>query len=263
MRRQDKPGSKPAEPLALLLILLIALAFHPLMAVSGATAAAIGGRVFFDSDGDGVQDADEAGLPDVSITLEGQDEGGHLVQRSALTAQDGSFQFPDLPAGTFVIQETDPVGYLSTTSNAISVTISSTQNYSEAHFGDALPITLWGVVFEDLDADGEQGLNEPGLPDVRLDLYADPDGDGQPAPSQAPLRTTYTSADGLYFFRQLLPGPYVLQETDPERFFSLTPNRVAQFLRSCEVGNEYNHHFADVRLAAIWYFPLVLNSGPS
>jgi len=246
----------------LLLMLLLAATFYPPMAVSEAIGMAVGGRVFFDSDGNGRQDVDEPGLSGVSITLEGWDEEGHPLQRSTLSNEDGSYQFSELPTGTFIIEETDPAGYLSTTPNTISVTLSSPQNYSEAHFGDALPILLWGIVFEDLDADGEQGLEEPGLPGVRLDLFADPDGDGQPSPSQTPLRTTYTSDEGLYFFRDLLPGPYILQETDPERFFSLMPNRVAQFLRSSEVGNEYTHHFGDIRLAVIEYYPLVLNSSP-
>lgn len=242
--------SKSAGRFALLLILLLAVALHPPMAVSGA-ATAVGGRVFFDTNGNGRQDAGEAGLQGVSITLEGWDENGLRIERSTVSNEHGTYYFPDLPTGTFVLKETDPAGYLSTTPNRLTVTISSPQSTVKVCFGDALPITLWGAVFEDLDADSEQGLGEPGLPDVRLDLYADPDGDGLLSPSQTPLRTTYTSADGLYIFHDLLPGHYVLQETDPEQFGSLTPNQVALFLRSSEIGNEYTCYFGDVRLAAI------------
>jgi uncharacterized protein (DUF2141 family) len=63
--------------------------------------AAIRGVVWHDADDDGVQDAGEASIPGVEITLSGDDD------RTTDTAADGSFTFGGLEPGTYTITEED------------------------------------------------------------------------------------------------------------------------------------------------------------
>lgn len=54
---------------------------------------------------------------------------------------------------------------------------------------------------------------EPGLPGVRVNLYVDADGDGQP--DGPALATQLTDADGLYLFTELQPDDYIVEVERP------------------------------------------------
>jgi uncharacterized protein (DUF2141 family) len=166
----------------------------------------VSGVVFYDGNGNGEQDPDEAGLEGVTVTL------GTVPVRTTLTLADGSYGFANVPPGVFVVTETDLPGYTSTTPNERTVTLGA--GAATARFGDRLAGMVSGAVFEDLDGDGQHGANEPFLGDVRLRLEG-PDG----------ARETRTDAAGQYAFTQLRPGTYEVEETDPAGFVSSTPNR--------------------------------------
>ncbi|MHB0857743.1 MAG: SdrD B-like domain-containing protein [Anaerolineae bacterium] len=101
----------------------------------------------------------------------------------------------------------------------------------------ALQPTVAGVsghVWHDWDHDGMYDEGEPPLEGVLLAL-ADPHG--------TLIASTLTDAAGLYRFEGLLPGSYLLSETDLDGFTSTTPNLVALELVS---GSEMIQDFGDV-----------------
>lgn len=167
------------------------------------TSAMIYGRVFHDMDSDGVIDTGETGIPGVQLRLAGQ-------SRSVVTDNFGLFYFP-LPAGDYTVQEVDPPGYTSTTSNIVSVTVVAGQT-QVVNFGDLSSSdigVIQGTVYEDLDQNGVKGVDEHGLPGVVISL----DTGAQ----------TITNDTGYYSF-VAEQGNYTVIETDPAGYSSTTPN---------------------------------------
>ena len=63
------------------------------------------------SNNDGVQDAGEAGIEGVEITLIGEDVFGNFVQLTTFTDANGFYSFEGLNAGTFSVFQTQPEGF--------------------------------------------------------------------------------------------------------------------------------------------------------
>lgn len=74
--------------------------------------------------------------------------------------------------------------------------------------------SIGDYVWYDADADGIQDVDEVGIGNVTLTLYADTDGSGTPSAGDTPLALTATSSNGLYGFGGLLPGIYYVQVSD-------------------------------------------------
>jgi VCBS repeat-containing protein len=70
--------------------------------------ASLSGFVYVDHDGDGTRDTGESGVPGVQISLSGTDGSGAAVSRTVLTDDSGSYEFDDLPSGTYQISERQP-----------------------------------------------------------------------------------------------------------------------------------------------------------
>ena len=73
----------------------------------------VAGTVFADRDDDGLLDpADgDGGIAGVPMALTGTDLAGNPVSLAAATGDDGAFAFRDVPAGTYLITESQPAGY--------------------------------------------------------------------------------------------------------------------------------------------------------
>ena len=71
----------------------------------------ISGTVFDDTSGDGIQQAGEAGIAGVLITLSGTDVYGDPVLLTVLTDANGDYAFNDLNAGDYTITQTQPQGF--------------------------------------------------------------------------------------------------------------------------------------------------------
>ncbi|MCB9020073.1 MAG: hypothetical protein H6546_07065 [Chitinophagales bacterium] len=86
--------------------------------------ASLGDTVWFDSDGDGIQDANEDGVAGVTVTLwsvggDGMVGGGDDSQiTSQLTDMNGYYLFDGLDAGTYYVMVLLPDGYSFTTQDA-------------------------------------------------------------------------------------------------------------------------------------------------
>ncbi len=76
-----------------------------------------------------------------------------------------------------------------------------------------LPIDIGDTVWQDIDRDGVQDVGEPGIPNVTMAIYSDPNGDGDYSDG-ALLLTTVTDAYGKYMFHLLGSRNYVVEVTD-------------------------------------------------
>lgn len=82
-----------------------------------------------------------------------------------------------------------------------------------------VPAFVSGQVREDVDGDGSFADPDSGINGVTIVLFTDPNGDGNPADG-SPVLTTTTSITGSYVFTNVLPGNYVIVETDLTGFTS-------------------------------------------
>jgi protocatechuate 3,4-dioxygenase beta subunit len=86
-------------------------------------------------------------------------------------------------------------------------------------FGFFKPLSLGNIVWDDLDDNGLKGASEPGIAGVQVNLYWDANSDGEVnlIERAAPILTTTTDVDGLYLFKNLGAGNFVV-ELDPSAF---------------------------------------------
>ncbi|MCC9000411.1 MAG: carboxypeptidase regulatory-like domain-containing protein, partial [Candidatus Contendobacter sp.] len=190
----------------------------------------VAGREFNDLNGNGIQDAGEAGISGVRIEL--VDTLGTVVQ-SVITAGDGSYFFSSVSPGAYTVRKTDPAGYISTTPSEIAITVPP-GGAASANFGDRQQGgTISGVVFNDLNGNGIQETGEPGIGGVTLTLK---DNQG------VTVATTTTDGDGRYTFTGVTAGNYQIVETDPAGYTSTTVNAVPVTVTD---GRTATIHFGD------------------
>jgi protocatechuate 3,4-dioxygenase beta subunit len=175
--------------------------------------ASLSGVVFVDTDGDGVQDAGETGIPGVDITLTGTDLFGAPVATTATTAFGGTYSFAGLLPGTYVIAEAQPSGYFDGADAAGSaggtvgadvisdIVLGSGTTATGYLFAERAAVSIGGTVFADLDGDGVQDAGELGIAGVTIDLT------GPSGPD-----STVTGADGSWSFTSLPPGTYAVSQ---------------------------------------------------
>ena len=195
--------------------------------------ANLGDLVWLDEVFDGVYDSNtETGLEGILITLLYPD--GTPVNTNAFgdpittvtSGPDGSYEFTDLVPGDYVVQFGETDEYILTTGNAGNDTIDSDPNEVSGLTGiitldsgetnntiDAgyifATVNLGDYVWHDLDGDGIQDSNEPGIEGVVINLYND-DYDF--------IGTTTTDASGNYLFEDIIQGIYFLEFIDPDGY---------------------------------------------
>ncbi|MGC9419667.1 MAG: SdrD B-like domain-containing protein [Rhodovulum sp.] len=184
---------------------------------------AIGDTVWFDADGDGIQDASEAGVANVTVTL--LDGDGNEVASQA-TDGNGNYLFEDLAAGDYqVVFELPAGGFAFTTPDAGgddaadsdadatgatgTITLAAGEENLTVDAGIVeLPGSISGRYFCDTnDNDVDDGSVDPGVEGVVVELL---DASGVPTGI-----TTTTGANGEYSFTGLEAGTYGVQFTDP------------------------------------------------
>lgn len=192
---------------------------------AGEGSVQVGGVVWDDYDHDGIRDADEPGLPGVSVGLVdnlGQpvtDLRGNLVH-SYPTGGDGVYLFEELPPGTYAVQFVPQPGFLATPARVGSDTsvdsdgplaaptvLAANQADLTIGAGFYLPVSLGDLVWIDADGDGVQDDGEAPLAGVTATLYT---GAGSPATdvAGAPVPPQISDGTGRYRFVDLNPGTY-------------------------------------------------------
>ncbi|MFO1326127.1 MAG: SdrD B-like domain-containing protein [Rubrivivax sp.] len=208
----------------------------------------LAGRVFLDRNGNGAQDgtapAQDEGIGNVTITLDGTDDFGNAISRTVTTVDTvgstrGDWRFDHLPPGRYTVTETQPDGYAHsagrppspshggsyaaaatpTASRWSAITLPAGAAGTGYLFPEALPGTvIAGHVFSDRGDNGVLDAADPGLAGVTLGLY--PAGTVCPAAGALPagaLQTVQTDASGAYRFTNVTAGTaYVVCERQPD-----------------------------------------------
>ena len=212
--------------------------------------AALGDFVFNDTDGDGIQDANESGVAGVTVTLTGGGEDGVIgtaddTTANTVTDANGFYQFDNLnPGEEYKVTFSDlPDGFEFTTANAGNndavdsdanpltgmteiVTLAPGENNPTLDAGIvAQRASLGDKVFNDLDGDGIQDGNEPGVDGIKVTLTGG-GADGVIGTTDDTTQMTTTANGGMYGFDNLNPGEeYKVTFSDlPNGFEFTTPN---------------------------------------
>jgi len=149
---------------------------------------AIGDYVWYDANGDGVQDSAEPALSGVELTLTWAGVDGvfgttdDVVLPALATDSAGAYSFPGLPDGDYRVDVTGgvPIGMAPTfdeDSGIVSPDQTTTvtglaggTNHDTADFGYNGTGTIGDTIFWDVDGDGAQGPDEPGFPNVDVSV---------------------------------------------------------------------------------------------
>jgi hypothetical protein len=165
-----------------------------------------GDRVWFDYDGNGIQDTGEPGIP--SVTIELRDASGNLVS-TTITGANGNYSFYNLPPGTYtvkIVASTLPGSAVATydldgtaTAGTAVVTLTAGQSRTDVDFGYRGTASLGDRVWLDYDVDGVQDAGEIGLNGVTVQLLDS---------NNNVIASATTAGDGTYTFPNLLAGTY-------------------------------------------------------
>ena len=118
----------------------------------------IGDFVWRDTNGDGTQDSGEPGIANVTLNLiddingNGVADPGEPVLDTQTTDGTGNYQFPNLPAGNYLVHVTDTNGELTEMNltggtNPHPTTLAVSQGYRDADFGYTPPPVLGAAKF--------------------------------------------------------------------------------------------------------------------
>src|SRR5262249_45988018 len=134
-------------------------------------SGSIGDFVWHDLNGNGMQDAGEPGIPNVSVTVtwlgfDGLVGGGDDISYTTTTDSAGKYTVGTLPAGTYTVTVNTaslPDNFMQTfdldgtvTANTASLTLNPGENRTDADFGYRGNATIGDFVWYDVDGDGAQ-----------------------------------------------------------------------------------------------------------
>jgi len=197
--------------------------------------ASIGDKVWLDSNANGVQDANESGVANVTVTLyEGDcatavtlDNDGNAIT-PAITGTNGVYAFTNLTPNEYCIGFEDlPLNHVITNINSgsdlldsdvnsasrktISTTLDSGENDISWDMGIYLPASIGDKVWLDTNANGIQDSNESGVENVAVTLYeSDCTTAVMTDDSGNAITAMNTDINGLYSFTNLTPSEYCL-----------------------------------------------------
>lgn len=166
------------------------------------SSGSIGDTLFYDFNENGVQDATEGGIPNVTVSLYADvdrdgtiDAGVDEVLATTVTSANGQYLFSLLPAGSYIIvvDTADP-------DFPDNVTPTADPDVKAASIGD--------TIFYDANGNGTQDAADDGIPFVVVNLYSDVDTSGTLNAGDLVIASAATNVLGKYLFTGLSAGSY-------------------------------------------------------
>ncbi len=180
----------------------------------------IGDTVYCDIDNDGMQDDGEPGIPGVEVRLACAGEDGVLgtgddVVLFANTDANGQYLFEDVLPGDCVVTVNE-----TTVSDdkmpgecplQFEIDLMAGDSYLDADFCFVfVPGEIGDMVYLDRNDNGMQEPDDPGIPDVRIQLTC-AGIDGIIGTSDDLVRSETTDGTGFYLFNGVPPGPCLVE----------------------------------------------------
>ena len=189
----------------------------------------IGDTVYNDTNRNNQQDEGETGIPGVTVTLATPGEDGQLgteddVTTTTTTNEQGIYGFSNLPAGNYRVTINNPDGLTPTQTPPETITLADNQTNNDVDFGLAPGQqqgtgSLGDTVYRDVNGNGEQDPDEPGIPGVVVNYAGTgPDGVfGESLDDDDTSGRTQTDENGRYTFPNLPAGTYRVTINDPSQ----------------------------------------------
>lgn len=173
---------------------------------------------------DGLFTPDDTPAAGISVALHADLDGDGVLSAGDVfmgftgSLADGGFAFPPIVYGPYVAIQVTPPGAVAvndTDGSPTDATIGFIQNgsfFQNLYFlNQGLTLaTISGQVRNDLDGNGDPSDSDPPLPNVRIRLYTDPNGDGDYADGTL-LGIAISNGQGRYQFSGLAPGFFVVE----------------------------------------------------
>ena len=190
--------------------------------------ATIAGTIFTDTNGDGLQQAGEAGISGATVTITPVGGGAPVT---VTTDANGNYSAPNLPLGDYTVSTGTPSNTALTTGNNPQTVTLPAGGAVSSPIGFK-PVTSGGIngkVFNDANGNGIPESGEAGLSGAIVALY-EVKPDGTPDLTK-PLKdasgkpiTAITDANGNYSFSGIPSGPVAILVTDPSGKVLTTAN---------------------------------------
>lgn len=177
----------------------------------------IHGKVFMDSNGNGIMDAGESNISGVLVNLTRLISPGVEFQAGTeSTDTNGNYSFTGISSGYYRIEEF-PVGSVQTSpanGKPQNVTLGVAEIRNGVDFGnqEISPGEIHGIKFNDYNGNGTMDQGESGIQGVSICIFT--------------WRCTLTDPSGDYSFLNLSPGTYTVYEIMPSGYYPTTPPRV-------------------------------------
>jgi len=189
----------------------------------------ITGVVYLDQNVNQTHESTETPISGVTIDI--YDATGTTLLTTLTSNVSGSFSYTNLLPGTFVVVEHDPLGYISTTPNSLTVVVAP-DGTAEADFGEYRATSsannfIRGKVYFDANKNGKMEKTESILSGVTIELYD---------ASNALVASTVTTTTGTFEFQKQPAGVFTVVETNPTGYASSTLDHVGVTLTSGSVG---------------------------
>jgi uncharacterized repeat protein (TIGR01451 family) len=190
--------------------------------VLSTSVAIITGTVFDDANESGIFDAGESGLPGVVVSLE--ISGGNTITLPSNSA--GGYQFAVAPGTDVRITSSGPddSSYYPTTAESVFARPPAAGVYPDYNFGysnDSTVAVIYGLVFDDVNSNGQPEFGELGLAGAVITL------------TNGTTKSVTTGGPGLITgtFTFSVPRPaaaviYSLHEQNPPGYRSTTPDDI-------------------------------------
>ncbi len=199
--------------------------------------AALGDYVWEDININGIQEAGESGIVNITVILSGTNGTGTTLSLTTLTNAAGLYKFSNLMPGTYKLTFTASSGYTFSGANrgtndaldsdadplngtTVNEVLTSGEENIDYDAGLVRPSTIGNYAWLDLNKDGIQDAGEPGLGGVSVTLAGTLDS-GSPVSA-----TTLTDGNGYYSysFPNVSPGTYRVTFIAPTGLTITMPN---------------------------------------